>query len=1481
MRNQSKSAFGIVSATVILLAAAVFTGAQTNVIASRITQAIDPSNLTILQGNTHPFAQAQFDRGAAPTTLPMQRMLLVLKRSAQQENTLDSLMEQQQDASSPNYHHWLTPQQYGQEFGPSDQDIQTVTSWLQSQGFQIDQVSNGRTVIEFSGTAAEVQSAFHTAIHQYLVNGESRWGNSSDPEIPTALTPVVAGIDTLYNFPRIPLYHLATNPRGSIEIGGIKPKNSEYTFPNPCNLSSAPFCNFALSPYDFATIYNIFPLWNQTPAIDGTGETIAIVGESDINVSDVESFQKFFGMTVKDPTIIMDGPDPGTVPGDETESDLDVEWAGAVAKGANIDLVVSQSTEASLGVDLSAQYAVDNNLAPVLSESYGVCEFFLGSTGNTFYNQLWQQAAAQGITVVVPTGDTGTATCDGDLGSQGPAQLGLSVNGIASTPYDVAMGGTDFNDLNDPLTYWNTTNSTAPGSSGGVASLSAKGYIPEMTWNDTCTNQEIFSSFGTISAAQTCNDPTVLEQFSYLLEPTGGGGGKSGCTVSDGQNLSSCTTPYSKPAWQTALTPADSVRDLPDVAMFASNGFNGSFYVVCEADLLSTSNEISVGGGYPSTSCDPSDTNTGIVGIGGTSAPTPAFAGIMALINQASNSRQGNANRILYKLAAQSGNTCSSAANPAGTCIFYDVPSGSTNSMPCLSGTPNCNVTGSNKYGVLYDGSNPAYNTGTGYDLATGLGSVNVGNLVTKWKSFVLALESSSTTLTLNSGNPVNITHGQSVPLSIAVAAGSGGTGTPSGSVSLIANTGSDGQQGVEALTLTGGSASGSTNALPGGTYTVFASYPGDGTFGASTSSPPVSVTVSPESSLTNVHVLTFNPITNVVTNSNATSFPYGSLYILRADITNSSGNDCVNQTTGVVAYGCPTGGVILKDNGNGIGSPTGNFPLNSQGYAEFQAVQLGGGTHALAGSYAGDSSYNPSSGTDVVTVTPAPTTTNVLSPVATQNVTIGQPFMVSVQAEATSSGVAPTGTFAFFDGSTQLPGTALGNGFTVPPADEVFINGSNQTTISGSSGPHTLTAHYSGDANYASSVSSSVSINALYPTTVSVAADPSGVLLGQNVTVTATVSTGNPASNASLKPTGAISFSSNVGAISGAVTTTTTQNASGDWIIQATTTITPQQTEAISATFTGDTNYASSAGSGTVTVTIPDFSVTPNPGSLTITAGQTGSTTLTITPMTSDTSTVTLSCYQTQVAEAPCTFTPGTVTLSNGASATATLSFSVPPPSSSLTSSFVKSRLSAFPLMPGDSGGWRDLGCFATLAGVLLALAPSRHRSRRLAVGLVCVGVLGFAVGCGGGGNSISTGGGSGGGSGGGGQTGPAITSTTLSTTSTKITPGAGATLTATVNSPNTITGIVNFLDASFPGVIAPDVSITGNTAQAQMTDTESLSADPGTHVITAQYTGDANNQESQSSGISIVVTGNTQQLVCGTTSIDQHCFELGVTVQ
>jgi hypothetical protein len=358
-----------------------------------ITQPIDESQRTVLHGNTHPSARPQYDLGTAPAALPLQRMLLVLKRSPQQELALRKLLDNQQDKSSPSYHQWLTPQQFGQQFGPTDLDLETITAWLQSHGFQVG-TTKGRTVLEFSGSASQVQEAFHTSIHKYIVNGAQHWANSTDPSIPTALTPAIAGIASLNNFPRHPMYVRAGTFSREKATGKITPIQPQFTFPSGCveNNNDQNACEYGLGPYDFATIYNLLPLWNTN--INGTGQTIAIVAESNINPQDVADFRSLFDLPANSTAngnplnIILNGPDPG-LQGDETEADLDVQWSGAVAPYATLDFVVSQSTETTSGVDLSAVYIVDNNLAPVMSESYGACELALGTAGNQFYSTLW------------------------------------------------------------------------------------------------------------------------------------------------------------------------------------------------------------------------------------------------------------------------------------------------------------------------------------------------------------------------------------------------------------------------------------------------------------------------------------------------------------------------------------------------------------------------------------------------------------------------------------------------------------------------------------------------------------------------------------------------------------------------------------------------------------------------------------------------------------------------------------------------------------------------------------------------------------------------------------------------------------------------------------------------------------------------------------------------------------------------------------
>ena len=1053
-----------------ILFSSLATSGQTPNVPARVAQPVDLEKLVTLQGNTHPLARPEFDQGSAPDSLPMERMLLVLQRSAEQESALRKLLDEQQTKPSPNYHLWLTPEQFGQQFGPADADIQAVTDWLTSQGFQVNRVASGRTVIEFSGTAGEVRQAFHTEIHKFAVKGEEHWANASDPQIPAALQPVVAGFASLNNFPRQPMIERVGAFSRSKATGAVRPL---FTVPS----SSGNY--HVLGPTDFATIYNILPLWQASPAIDGSGQTIAIVASSNINIQDVRDFRTLFGLPANDPQIIVNGVDPGvTMTAEETEADLDTEWSGAVAKNATIDLVVSQSTESTFGADLSAVYIIDNNLVPILSASYGACEAALGVGGNAFYNTLWGQGAAQGITVLVASGDNGSAGCDSP-GTEAAAEYGLMVSGTASTPFNVAVGGTDFNDANTWSTYWSTTNNT-------TTLASALSYIPESTWNDSCARTGVASN----CASAGSDTPAGVDLVA-------GSGGTSNCVTSTSNGTSlTCTGGYPKPAWQGGKgVPIDGVRDLPDVSLFASNGMNNSFYVICEADALPAGD----------ISCNQAYSNWYFMGAGGTSASTPTFAGMMALVDQKAGERQGIANYVLYPLAAKSGSSCTSSASMASTansssCIFYDVITGN-NSVACVGGSLNCSNTTSGGYGILEvnppANPTPAWTTTAGYDLATGLGSVNAANLVKNWTSVSFA----PTTTTLANLSPTTITHGQPVSFTINVAPASG-SGTPTGDVSLIAQIGSSpsNSTGIGSFALSGGSVTNSTNMLPGGTYGVTAHYAGDGTYGASDSTPPVQVTIAPEGSQTHVALLTFNPVTGLETGSGATSEVYGSsLNILRADVTNNSDQDCFS-----IPYACPTGQVTLTDNGQPL--DLGTYKLNSQGYTEDQFTQLAGGSHNIVASYSGDNSYTAStSPSQPITVTKAATTTTFTG--APSTAIGGMPgTCCTVTVNTQSHGAIPSAPVQFLlNGSTviNVGGDVSGTqGSATAYASLVEYTSPPNVPL----GTSTLAAQYPGDANYAASTSAPITITI---TDFSVSVNPTSVNIsapGQSATATLTI---------------------------------------------------------------------------------------------------------------------------------------------------------------------------------------------------------------------------------------------------------------------------------------------------------------------------------------------------------------------------------------
>ena len=757
------------------------TATQAAVVPARVTQAVDEGNRVTLRGNVHPMARPEFDRGLVADSEPASRMSLLLHRSPDQETALRQLLEQQQDKTSPNYHKWLTPDQFGKQYGPADADIQAVTDWLTSRGFTGIKVSAGRTTIEFSGNVGQVRNAFQTEIHHFFVNDKMHVANVSDPQIPAALAPVVAGVLSLHDFrPKAQVHQLGTF-RKTKATGEVTPL---FTFAGCGSKSTVP-C-YAVGPGDFQKIYNV----PYTPGTsDGTGVTIAIVQDSNINVADVTSFRSLFGLPANFSTsnIILNGPDPGiqgpnsaNSNGDEIEADLDVQWAGAVAPGATVDLVVSQDSQTigTAGIDLSAIYIINNNIAPIMSESFGDCEAALGVSTEDFYIQLWQQASAQGITVILAAGDNGSAACDpsSTATNQDVAANGLAVSGLASTGYNVAMGGTDFLNGTVPSTYWSTTNST----SGTLTQVSAKSYIPESTWNDSCSAPATAGNVGlNTCTAATINANNMPSAPGFGNDLVAGSGGPSSLT-SGGNPVNPI------PIWQkgtTGILSTETFRVLPDISFFAGNGMNGSFYIICQQDA-------NTGTGSSTSSCDLNSPFNDFQGVGGTSAAAPAFAGVMALVNQKTGQRQGNANFVLYQLYKKNtaGTICTSnaAAVTAMGCIFYDTVTGN-NSVACQGGTPNCSntSTAANQYGILVDPAhtnNPAWVTTPNYDLATGLGSLNVGNLLTAWSTASFTPD----TVTISSTTPAapfTITHGTNVTFNVKVSPTSA-----TGSVSLVAS---------------------------------------------------------------------------------------------------------------------------------------------------------------------------------------------------------------------------------------------------------------------------------------------------------------------------------------------------------------------------------------------------------------------------------------------------------------------------------------------------------------------------------------------------------------------------------------------------------------------------------------------------------------------------------------------------------------------
>lgn len=787
---------------------------------SRINGTIDEAHLVTLSGNVSSLAQPEFDLGAVPQGTLMTHMRLVLSRTAAQEQALEAFMAAQQNPQSPYYHQWLTPAQFSQHYGVVGDDLNTLLNWLTGRGFSIERVDSGGMSIAFSGRVVDVENAFHTQIHQFNLNGESFLANVSDPQIPAALAPVVVGVSHLNTIKPTPYF--THGPAGQFDPAkhALLPL-ADQSHPNLASCSGGS-CQLYVTPQDAATIYDtpnkaLNINYSGSTTVDGAGMNIGIGGDSLILATTVWNYRSLFlGQTIPTPTppttepcgtnpaishcigsvqVSKDGQftiyniDNATQNGDADEAYIDTELSGGIAPGAQINFYVS--TDLISGIEQMLSDNRDN----VFSLSFGECESALGAASNIQLKSWWQQAAAQGVSVFVSAGDSGAAGCDYQP-STGYSSGGLAVSGFASTPYNVAVGGTDYYPLvNNFSQYVSSTNSAL---FGGALS-----YIPESTWNDTTyPNDQI---------AQNAL-PSGYGAGSFAA----GSGGKSSCASGTGATCKG----YAKPGWQSALTPADAVRDLPDVSLLGANGTDNASWLVCTDDTVS--------GTSFTTNCASINTQGQFYfnAFGGTSTSSPAFAGIFALVAQAQGGSVGLPNPELYLLAAGSHNSS----------IFHDITVGDI-AVPCDATSSPSGSCAAVTSGTDYT---TGYNTATGYDLATGIGSVDVTQLVNYWGT---ATGSGTANIVVSfGGGATSANTGQTLSVTATVT-GSGGTPTgkvtfSSGSYTSAAQVLSGGTVtfDIPAYTLAGGTSTPATD-------TITASYSGDAIYAPTSGSNTVSVT--------------------------------------------------------------------------------------------------------------------------------------------------------------------------------------------------------------------------------------------------------------------------------------------------------------------------------------------------------------------------------------------------------------------------------------------------------------------------------------------------------------------------------------------------------------------------------------------------------------------------------------------------------------
>jgi hypothetical protein len=1212
-----------------------------------VTAEIDTSQREELPGTLSPLAVAKTDHGSIDAALPLGRMMLLLNRPAERSTALEAFLANAQTPGSADFHHWLTPQEFGQRFGPSDSDVAAVSAWLQSQGLHIEAVSRGRQVIQFSGTASQFNSAFSTHLDRFEVNGVTHILNATPLHVPAALHDSIAAVSPIGTPSRSSSltrsgradFHAGTHPQWT-QAGGTTPV-------------------YSLAPADLAMQYDLAPLY--AAGTNGAGQTIGVIGESNINAAEVATFRSIFGIAPSPVQVIVDGADPGVldnptefyrdVNDDPTVSYLGVETAGGLAPGAQIRLYVSGGSDYQDPLLLAAQRAVDDNQADVLSLGYSECETFLDG-GNTLYAALWEQAAAQGQTVVVASGYWGSAGCFSDFG------LGAQPNGMGSTPWNLSVGGTDFF-YSDYATggasaggLWNSTNDP-------TTKASLKGSLPEQTWNDEVGLNAV---------------PFSL----YFTRPWAAGGAPSTCGIVDvppGDPFGTCVSGWPKPAWQNATgVPQDGVRDTPDVSLFAGDGENFSAYAICEF----------------AQDCVP-DANGNFSAdiVGGTSAAAPAMAAIMALVDQ-KYGRQGQAATVLYALAK------------LAPSVFHDITHGGNQTECNVGAVPDC-VAGTNGTGVT-----PGYQAAAGYDLASGLGSIDAAQLIHHWADGTT--KSSTTTLQLT---PLTFQHGQSATVSVKVAGSD--DGTPTGDVALLSTSPEPAQESQGVIALQGGVGSEALATLPGGTYQLTGRYGGDGSYAPSTST-PVSVTITPETSAINFEALPTGHWFGSDLGPNQVAF-YGEPV------------QFIAHPTGVSGDGGATGTATFT-----VNTATFAAALNAGGYAIWTPQALPVGAVTASATYGGDASFAASTSTTVSYnviqgIPDLGAETNALYGTVHQ----GDPITVGITAGsqqlAAPGTLPPTGEVEAalggcnpysFNPVYQQEGT-----LSVPLGTSDTVSSALVTIPNVAAGSYCLWVLYAGDANWSSTGTVFVPGFAVVavagiPTTTSLQITPTTIIAGQTTAMTATVSA--PAGS-SIAPTGSVVFYDNGSDGNGTYSFSGTLSPGPNGSSIAALTEIPAShffnsgVNQMIATYYGDSIYSPSQSAVVdITATQPaggDFKLEASQTQISLAAGKASSVSLNLTALQGFTGTVNLVCTP-STAAATCSISPASIALSNFS--TATLSFNAYTTTSGLTHG------------PGDRTALAALGGCLMLFGLL-----RRRRWYRLPLGALSLIVAITAGGCGG----------------------------------------------------------------------------------------------------------------------------------------------------